>query len=65
MKVRRDYQVACPACSARPGSPCKSQQGGKLQGVHFQRTTALRVAYIDALKYLYAPLAPQPATLGR
>jgi hypothetical protein len=65
MKTRRDYQVPCPVCRANISRPCKGQQGEKLHGVHFQRTTALRAATIAAYKYLYAPLAPQPATLRR
>lgn len=58
MNIRRDYQVACPACHARTGQPCKGQQGERLQGVHFQRTTALRKATVAAYKFLYAPLPP-------
>ena len=57
MKTRRDYQISCPACSARIGRPCKSKQGEKLPGVHFERTCALRTACLAAFKALYAPLA--------
>ncbi len=55
-RIRRDYQVSCPACSARIGRPCTGKQGEQLHGVHFQRTTALRAATIAAYKALYAPL---------
>jgi hypothetical protein len=58
MKTRRDYQVACPACRANIGRPCTGKEGERLQGVHFQRTTALRAASIAAFRSLYAPLTP-------
>ena len=61
MKIRRNYQVPCPACRARTGQPCSAKQGEKLQAVHFQRTAALRVASLAALKALYAPLTPRAA----
>lgn len=61
---RRLYQIACPACSARSGHPCTGKRGERLQGVHFQRTTALRAASIAAFKALYAPLA-QAASAAR
>jgi hypothetical protein len=66
MNMRKSYQIACPACHAHVGQPCKGQQGERLQGVHFQRTVALRSATVAAIKYLYAPLTPRcypsPAT---
>jgi hypothetical protein len=58
MQIRRTYQIACPACHARIGQPCKGQKAERLQGVHFQRTAALRAATIAAYKFLYAPLPP-------
>lgn len=57
MKIRRDYQIACPACHAGAGRPCKGKQGERLPGVHFQRSTALRSSYLAAIKALYTPLA--------
>jgi hypothetical protein len=59
MRVRRDYQVKCPACKARNGQPCKGKEGERLTGVHFQRTMELRAATLEAYKVLYAPLAAQ------
>lgn len=53
---RRNHQVACPACRANVGRSCTGKQGETLQGVHFQRVTALRAASFAALRYLYAPL---------
>lgn len=62
---RRLYQIACPACRAGIGRPCTGKQGERLQGVHFQRTTALRAASIAAFKALYAPLTHSAAALAR
>lgn len=59
MRIRRDYQVNCPFCLARVGRPCTGKEGERLQGVHFQRTTALRAQVIAAYKSLYAPLTAQ------
>lgn len=56
---RRNHQVACPACRANVGRSCTGKQGETLQGVHFQRVTALRTASFAALRYLYAPLTAQ------
>ncbi len=56
MRIRRTFQVACPACAARVGRPCTGKLGETLQGVHFQRTNALRTAAIAAFRELYAPL---------
>lgn len=61
MQNRRNYQVRCPACQARTGAPCKGRQGERLQGVHFERTRALRATNLAALKLLYAPLATHSA----
>jgi hypothetical protein len=55
MRIRRDYQAACPACHARPGSPCKGKQGERLPGVHYQRIRALRAEALAAFKALYSP----------
>lgn len=62
MKTRHHYQIACPLCLARAGSPCKGKLGERLQGVHFQRATALHRAQLEVLKTLYAPL-PTTASL--
>jgi hypothetical protein len=56
MRVRRDYQTACPACRAHRGQPCTGKQGERLAGVHFQRTTALRAQAMLAYKLLLSPL---------
>jgi hypothetical protein len=64
MKIRRDYQVSCPACRARTGRPCTGKESERLPGVHFQRTTALRTANLAAIKALYAPLTPRQASVS-
>jgi cytochrome c553 len=64
MKIRRNYQTACPACHARTGQPCQGKQGERLPDVHFQRTAALRAASLAAFKALYAPLPTRAATRG-
>lgn len=60
MKIRLNYQIACPACHAHTGQPCTNAQGQRLPGVHFQRSTALRRATMEAFKSLYAPLTALP-----
>ncbi|WP_449489626.1 zinc finger domain-containing protein [Acidicapsa dinghuensis] len=65
MKIRRDYQIPCPACHARTGRPCQGKQGERLHGVHFQRTTALRAQSLAAFKSLYAPLTARTTIAGR
>lgn len=67
MKMRRDYQIPCPACRAGKGNPCKNKEGQRLPGVHLQRTQALRAAHMAAFKALYAPLQSQryPSTLSQ
>ncbi len=55
MNIRRSYQVACPACSASVGRPCIAKQGETLNGVHFQRSVALRKEISTAIHILYAP----------
>ena len=64
-KLRRDYQTACPACRARIGRPCTGKQGERLQGVHLERSRALRIATLAALKALYAPVATAPFVAKR
>lgn len=65
MNIRSNYQIACPICLARSGSPCKGKLGERLQGVHFQRTTALRRAKLEVLRTLYAPLHTTASVQGR
>lgn len=65
MKIRREYQTACPACHARTGRPCSNAQGEKMQSVHFQRSAALRAAAMAAFHALYAPLATHPVDFRR
>ncbi len=61
-KQRRDYQTACPACRARIGQPCTGKQRERLQGVHIERSRALRTATLAAIRLLYAPIATQGVT---
>ena len=65
MHIRRQYQVHCPVCSARPGRPCHGKEGETLASIHFQRVHALRAAAMAALKILYSPLTPQASALER
>ena len=61
MRIRREYQTACPVCRAHIGAPCTGKHGERLPGIHFQRGHALRSATRAALHALYAPLTPQSA----
>lgn len=65
MKIRRDYQISCPACHASAGRPCQGKQAETLRGVHFERTRALRSAALAAFKCLYAPLTSSVDILRR
>ena len=65
MRIRHNYQISCPVCAAGVGRPCKGKIGERLQGVHFQRATALRRAQMEVLHgLLYAPLPISTAPAG-